>query len=89
MKVQHVIQMSHPQHTIEVGDSSYDNGSERTIRNRWDTPSGGFSPHASSEIPVSDVEHIIEAGARYDELEVKACLRMIAALTASVLRRTP
>lgn len=73
-------------HHIEIGDATWDD-SEISIRNRYPTSNGGFSPHSSSEIPLSDLESILAAVAERDLLDGAATVRLIEALAASLSRR--
>lgn len=45
-------------HKIEFGEASWDN-SKISIRNRYPTSTGGFSPRSSSEIPINDLKLLI------------------------------
>ncbi len=47
-------------HSIEWGESSWDNGSDFSIRNRFDNNSnGGFNIRGSSELPWHDFNTMI------------------------------
>ena len=49
------------EHSIEFGDSSWDNGVERTIRRRKDL-NGKYDPISSSELPINghvNISHLI------------------------------
>jgi hypothetical protein len=45
-------------HSIEFGKATWDPNSI-SIRNRYPTSTGGFSPRSSSEIPIEDVKLIV------------------------------
>lgn len=45
-------------HKIEFGEATWDN-TKVSIRNRYPTSSGGFSPRSSSEIPIEDIKFLI------------------------------
>ena len=48
-------------HKIEFGEATWNNA-QTSIRNRYPTSKGGFSPRSSSEIPIEDLKlMIIEA----------------------------
>jgi len=74
-------------HLIEIGDATWD-GSHTSIRNRYPTSTGGFSPRSSSEIPIGDIEYLTIALADRDLLDVSSCARILAALASSLVRRT-
>lgn len=47
-------------HSIEWGDSSWDNGADSSIRNRFDNKiNGGFNVRGSSELPWNDFNRMI------------------------------
>lgn len=49
------------EHSIEFGDSSWDNGIERSIRRRKDL-NGKYDPYSSSELPINghvNISHLI------------------------------
>lgn len=73
-------------HTIEFGRATW-NRDDRSVRNRYPTSTGGFSPRSSSEIPVHDFEPLIVESARRDVFSVDAAERMIAALSNSIGRQ--
>ena len=75
-------------HSIELGKATWDDKS-RSVRNRYETPNGGFSPHSSSEIPIDDVVDIVEFAAKYDELSAAQCAHIIKALADSIQRQHP
>ena len=82
----HTVVPIKPGHSFEFGAATWD-PTERSVRNRKDGPTGRFSPRASSEMPMGDLEGIvIEAGDR-DQFDSKGCARMIKALAASIERQ--
>ncbi|AUX46996.1 uncharacterized protein SOCE26_085070 [Sorangium cellulosum] len=85
MKVQHAQDLGNG-HSIEIGAATWD-PSDRSVRNRYQTASGGFSPHSSSEIPVDDLVPLIEFLAKHDELSIEQCAKVINALSVSILRQ--
>lgn len=46
-------------HKIEFGEATWD-ASDTSIRNRYPTSTGGFSPRSSSEIPIDDIKILVE-----------------------------
>lgn len=82
MDVEHVKELDEG-HTIEIGAATW-NSNDRSVRNRYQTSTGGFSPHSSSEIPMSDLADIIVFVANHEELSVSECAKMIIALAASI-----
>ncbi len=74
-------------HLIEIGGATWE-PSHTSIRNRYPTSTGGFSPRSSSEIPIGDIEPLAIALAERDLLDVSTCARIAAALALSVARRT-
>lgn len=74
-------------HSFEVGRSSWDNAST-SIRCRYDCPkTGRFSPHGSSELPLHDLQPLIEVASINDLLSTSECAAMIQALAASISRQ--
>ena len=73
-------------YSIEWGQSSW-NENDRSIRNRYKTSSGGFSPRSSSEMPIGDLEHLVVESAKRDYLEPEVAARMIEALAGSLGRQ--
>jgi hypothetical protein len=86
MKVEQNINLGNG-HSIEIGAATWDS-KDRSVRNRYQTASGGFSPHSSSEVPVGDLVPMIELVAKCDDLSIDQCARIINALSASLLRQT-
>ena len=73
-------------HSIEFGYSTWDDNA-MSVRDRYLTSSGGFSPHSSSEIPLGAIPDIIIETAKRDLLDVQTTARIIEALAASISRR--
>ena len=74
-------------HSFEVGGSSWD-PDETSIRCRYDDEvTGRFSPHGSSELPLHDLQPLMEVAAENDLLDPSACSAIIQALTASIQRQ--
>lgn len=73
-------------HSVEIGKATW-SPKDRSVRDRYQTASGGFSPRSSSEVPMRDLERIIEFVAQHDELSVTECAKIINALSASILRQ--
>lgn len=88
MDVEHKRELS-AGHSIEIGNSTWRDGEERSVRDRWATANGGFSPHSSSEVPMSSLVPMIEFVAEHDELSVRECATIIKALAASIARQAP
>ena len=74
-------------HSIEFGYATWDGGTSLSVRDRWATANGGFSPHSSSEIPLGSIPDIIIETAKRDLLDVQTAARIIEALAASISRR--
>jgi len=62
MKVEKKIELGNG-HSIEFGRATWDERSV-SIRNRYPTSTGGFSPRSSSEIPIEDVKIIVMESVR-------------------------
>ncbi len=82
MEVEHVRDLGEG-HQIELGRSTWSED-DRSVRDRWPTKTGGFSPRSSSEGPISSLVAMLEFVAEHDELPADECERIIAALAASV-----
>lgn len=87
MNVQHTLNMGGG-HLIELGESTWDT-SARSIRDRWPTSTGGFSPHSSSEVPASSLVPMLTFAAQHDELSAAECAEIISALADSIRRQHP
>ena len=75
-----------PNHSIEVGRATW-NQSETSIRNRYDQANGRINVRASSELPLPDLEPVMQAAAQNDLLDCATCARIIQAFAASIERR--
>jgi hypothetical protein len=73
-------------HRIEIGEATW-GGGDRSVRNRFETSTGGFSPHSSSEIPMHDLVPILQFIAQHDELSIAECAEIVSALSASIRRQ--
>ena len=73
-------------HSIEFGQATWDEN-DISVRDRWATASGGFSPRSSSEIPLHSIPDIMIETANRDLLDVPTTARIIEALAASIARR--
>jgi hypothetical protein len=76
-------------HSIELDRSTWDPQGARSIRDRWTTQAGGFSPRQSSEVPIASLKPMIEFAAAHNELTAAECAEIIAALAASIKRQHP
>jgi len=85
MKVTDTVRLD-DRHAIEFGFSTWDEKS-LSVRDRWATANGGFSPRSSSEIPLGCIPDIIIETAKRDLLDVQTTARIIEALAASITRR--
>lgn len=77
-----------PSHSIEIGQSSWD-AQEMSIRSRYDGETGRFSPHGSSELPLYDLQPLMESAAKYNLLSPNECASIIYALADSIKRQCP
>lgn len=75
-------------HSFEVGQSSWDSN-EPSIRCRYDdATTGRFSPHGSSELPLHDLQPLMEVAAQNDLLDACTCAAIIHALAESIQRQS-
>ena len=74
--------------TIEIGEATW-NPSDRSIRDRWPTKTGGFSPRSSSEVPMDSLVPMLAFAAQHDELSAADCATIISALAESIKRQRP
>jgi hypothetical protein len=74
-------------HSIEIGKATWDN-TEVSIRNRYPTSTGGFSPRSSSELPLDDVAELVTVVADEDLYDPKRLAELIELLAASIKRQT-
>jgi len=86
MKVAKIFPTNEEGHVIEIGQATWDEG-ETSVRNRYPTSNGGFSPRSSSELPIRDLQGIVESVAHEDMFEDKAIAAMILSLSASLNRK--
>ncbi len=73
-------------HSIEFGYATWD-GTSISVRDRWKTSTGGFSPRSSSEIPLGCIPVIMVETAKRDLLDIETTAQIIEALQASLSRR--
>ncbi len=85
MEVEEVISVEDG-HSIEFGVSTWHKGS-KSIRNRYVTQSGGFSPHSSSEMPIGDVFYLAIETARRDYLSPDEALELLQVVLDSLKRQ--
>jgi hypothetical protein len=55
-------------HKIELGNATWDKN-KKSVRNRYPTAKGGFSPRSSSELPIEDIELLVTSCIENDYLE--------------------
>jgi len=75
-------------HAIEWGTATWSD-TAKSIRNRYDTESGRFSPRNSSEFSFDDLERLIVESAKRDHISPDMAARMIEELAASISRQSP
>lgn len=73
-------------HSIEFGGATWD-GNEASVRNRYLTADGKFSPHSSSELSLDDLTILIVESAARDIFKIPSIARMLTALSASISRQ--
>lgn len=88
MNVQHAVNVG-PGHFVELGASTWDPQGERSIRDRWVTKAGGFSPRSSSEVPIASLVPMLLFAGQHDELTASECAAIISALALSIGRQHP
>lgn len=86
MKVEKVIELENG-HKIEFGKATW-NENATSIRNRYLTSNGGFSPRSSSEIPIEDVKILLKESVKNGYLP-KSELIEIAETCLSALKDVP
>jgi hypothetical protein len=74
-------------HSIEWGKASWSDEAF-SVRNRYETSSGGFSPRSSSEFPIGDLKHLVVESAKRDLISQDRATKMIEELAASISRQT-
>ncbi|AXG70582.1 hypothetical protein KORDIASMS9_02822 [Kordia sp. SMS9] len=75
MKVDRIIELGNG-HKIEFGTSTW-NDNTLSVRNRYPTSTGGFSPRSSSEIPIEDIPIIITSTIENGYLEKEDIIRIM------------
>ena len=88
MNVQHTLNLGGG-HLIEIGEATWDPQGSRSIRDRWPTSTGGFSPRSSSEVPMDSLVQMLQFAAQHDELTAAECSDIIIALADSIKRQHP
>jgi hypothetical protein len=88
MNVQHTQNLG-GSHLIEIGQATWDPQNARSIRDRWPTTTGGFSPRSSREVPIESLVPMLTFAAQHDELTAAECAEIIAALAGSIKRQHP
>ncbi len=73
-------------HKIEIGKATWDEN-QTSVRNRYPTSTGGFSPRSSSELPLDDVSEIVTMVAEEDLLSPSELADIISTLSASLKRQ--
>jgi len=73
-------------HLIEVGASTWDE-KQMSIRNRYSTVNGGFSPRSPSEIPLDDISELMVVAADEDLICAEELARIMCAVSASLKRK--
>ncbi|TRX34971.1 hypothetical protein FNW52_12580 [Flavobacterium sp. ZT3R18] len=63
-------------HKIEFGEATWDYKTT-SIRNRYPTTNGGFSPRSSSEIPIDDIKLLIEESIKNGYISKKDIIDII------------
>lgn len=49
-----------PDHKIQIGRSSWDNGSEQSVRSYYTNENGGFNYAGSAEVSTTDLTAMVE-----------------------------
>jgi len=73
-------------HSIEFDNSTWDK-KQKSVRNRYTTAKGGFSPHSSSEMPITDVASMAIQTLNRDFLSLNDALAVLDAAVRSVRRK--
>jgi len=87
MDVEERIEIS-DRHSIEWGTATWSD-TAGSIRNRYDTESGRFSPRNSSELSFEDLERLVVESGKRDHISPDVAARMIEELAASISRQSP
>ena len=74
------------EHSIEIGKATWDED-YISIRNRYKTKKGGFSPHSSSELPLNDIQIIVSVVSNEDLLSLKSLQIMMKKILKSMIRQ--
>lgn len=80
-----------PNHYIQLGISTWTqnlpaNEQEESIRRAVYNPDGVFSPHGSSEIPVSDMPLLINTCIKHDKIKKRDLVKIIFKAFLSFIR---
>ena len=73
-------------HLIEFGQATWD-AAQTSVRNRYPTSTGGFSPRSSSEIPITDIVPVAVETLRRDLLDIQQTMQILQAAVHSLHRR--
>lgn len=73
-------------HKIEIGKATWDED-QTSVRNRYPTATGGFSPRSSSEIPLDDVSEILTMVTDEDLIAPPELVNLIVSLSESLKRQ--
>jgi len=73
-------------HRIEFGQGTW-NLTDTSVRDRYPTRTGGFSPHSSSEVPIHDVGPIAVEALRRDLLISEETMQILQAAVDSIRLR--
>lgn len=73
-------------HKIEIGKATWDED-KISVRNRYPTSTGGFSPRSSSEIPLNDVPKILSTVIDENLLSPKELADLICKMSESIKRQ--
>jgi hypothetical protein len=73
-------------HLLEAGRATWDE-SQVSIRDRYPTCNGGFTPGSSSEIPMGDISELAVFAAEQNLLSQSELVNIHCAVSASLARR--
>ena len=62
-------------HILELGKATWSE-EDTSIKNRYPTASGGFSPRSSSEIPIHDIIEIVKFASEEQCFSTRNCIRI-------------
>jgi len=85
MIVHHTVDLGEG-HLIEFGAATWDE-SQTSIRNRYPTSTGGFSPRSSSEIPIRDMVRLTIETFRHDLMTIREATDIIRAAAEFIERQ--